>query len=338
MLCELVGLEKAFYEQKVLDPNHVQDALAAHVRSCLARWKMLDVASPYFAMFQSSGYGKSTQLRTLSDRFYQFYISFADEKSTSIPGRSAIVDAFYRVIKDATSEDDAIYRLENFLITCLNFLKSKGFPNCSEFQLLMRMKGSWDEIMTAWKRVNAASERLLDGPVLCTNFDVPVVFAFDEARGMLTDCHGSNAFRMMHRALANIGTRYSAVLVFVGVWSILFSSLTTMDRSIVVCVLSYISCPAHDHVMDCVYQLIRYPNVVAIFTDTFLKISNISPSTSSGPDFSRRHGFQSRKLFPPFINVCTTDVLAKKEAFHHEGSLFDFLKKRDLRAVLTMGR
>jgi hypothetical protein len=197
---KLSFLKKAF-SSKYHDPHDLLTAFEDHITKHWTKYKKYQkqYLSPYIALFQSSGYGKSRLIQQLTQKGYWiFYLSFARPQSTAFPRRSLIAEP----ISQLQNQE----KYAQFFTFCINYLEKKRKENpklTSEewFALLSDPRsGEWDLIWSKFKLIkNWNNERTHAG-------DLQYIFAFDEARELLTaqSENGKSSFRNIRAALRSV--------------------------------------------------------------------------------------------------------------------------------------
>ena len=101
-------------------------AFLEHLNQCWEAWDNTseNFVAPYFALFQSSGYGKSALLKQIAknNRFVLLYLSFADSESLAIPTGSPIATTLMSKGANFDNEREAEKYFCDFLIASLRVL------------------------------------------------------------------------------------------------------------------------------------------------------------------------------------------------------------------------
>ena len=192
-----------FETNEYRDKCGVFESFFGHVQKCWDRFHSdrKSYLSPYIALFQNPGYGKSTLLREIANQtnVYVLYLSFA-ESDTAIPPRSPSVDDLLTIVKSCKNEIEAKNVFYNFLMTSLKFLEDDPkFSQMNPKQLfkLQNRNAFWKEVCEHLSTVGTSKV-----------FEKRVIFAFDEARSCSlvhnNFVEGVSYFRIIRRALAEL--------------------------------------------------------------------------------------------------------------------------------------
>jgi hypothetical protein len=173
----------------------------AKVQDTVAEWKANpdEYYGPYFAICQSSGYGKSRLVvEAIKQKVYGCYISLADITSTAYPPRS---ERFAETLIYAGNNEVHMDAVRKYIAIALSvfveYLSSTESPTPQSWHAWStripsqkqpsELEGVLRTIRTVWK-----------GPT-----STPFVFAFDEAR-ILVDSYNAQGFRNVRAVLQEI--------------------------------------------------------------------------------------------------------------------------------------
>ncbi|CAG8670473.1 8711_t:CDS:2, partial [Paraglomus brasilianum] len=88
---DVVTAKKAFTDEFV-DVNGVMNEFEQHIKYCLDTCNKDPVYAPYFALIQSSGYGKSRLIAELAQNTYVIYICLHSSDAHGYPLRTSVAD------------------------------------------------------------------------------------------------------------------------------------------------------------------------------------------------------------------------------------------------------
>lgn len=205
----MLELKKDFLSRDIQDPNAVFPSLHDYLRKCNDLWMNNNTmyVAPYFSMFQSSGYGKSTLLRELGKKYFEVYLSFAPPDSSAIPPRS--VPATHLLAQPGQLEN-LTQTFENFILICLKEIQQTKLSPAEWFNASIQDTSFWNPILEQLTESVSKKKWLQKDNAFLKGIQLNrlVVFAFDEARGLLTpNVNGVSFFRLMRRALASVGQK-----------------------------------------------------------------------------------------------------------------------------------
>ena len=116
--------KKAFTDEFV-DVNGVMNEFEQHIKYCLDTCNKDPVYAPYFALIQSSGYGKSRLIAELAQNTYVIYICLHPSNAHGYPLRTSIADRLMstlNVMQNSEGPLAAINWFQKFLKTSVTVL------------------------------------------------------------------------------------------------------------------------------------------------------------------------------------------------------------------------
>eukprot|EP00743_Colponemidia_sp_Colp-15_P003175 GILK01003430.1.p1 GENE.GILK01003430.1~~GILK01003430.1.p1 ORF type:complete len:1113 (+),score=138.28 GILK01003430.1:63-3401(+) len=237
---DLNAVEGAF-SQPYVETDAV-DAFVSRVQSTSDMYYVedSDFFSPYFAMFQSSCWGKSRLLNEVLDKHIDgIYISLLDKSSTGFPERSCLADT----LLDCQTEEDFLHFIGVVLEYFLEIYNAaNGDINvCREaWKNGQKDVGFKDEFVKRMRKRKSEQGYSITLPALPARVST-WLFVFDEARALLQIPGSRNsqpqgtvsAFRLLRRALAFANMPKGVVAVFTDTLSCLanFSPTKPFDPS-----------------------------------------------------------------------------------------------------------
>jgi len=201
----------AFKYKFVNSQNYVNN-FHRHIDFCFSKYRADNSYSPYVALIQSSGYGKSRLIAEIAQDVYVVYVCFRPPKSTGYPPRSSIASK----ILDKMPHQQISW-FETFLectFAVLGRMVQDGLTpsECWEMQMDPSKESEfWADVTTNLQRTLKTSSPTMDSlPEQLYETDVPLKFmlCLDEARILTTTIHEAkerSLFRIIRRALQDIG-------------------------------------------------------------------------------------------------------------------------------------
>ena len=254
------------------DPKYLVNRFHRHLGECLGTWSKTSHYSPYVALVQSSGTGKSRLIRELSKKgVYVIYVCLRDIRDTGYPARSELANELlgYQTRK----------KFMSFLLAALTDLKERiesetDQMDSTDFYDLCAFQS--DQYATNIKKLIKEFELLTEGRIQTDIGDTCV-----RLNEKITIDHGPKIVFAFDEAM----------------------SLTLPDQSDV---------KSHEIPFYCLRQALRSlpefqfgGNAFAVLTDTSSRTSILSPA--SRIDSSLRVRDKGAKLFDPFY-FCQMDI------------------------------
>jgi len=188
------------------DPANKQDAKA----------KMQNYYSPYVALVQSSGFGKSRLLQELAETDYLVYVSFRHPKAAGHPPRteplaSSLLSQYSGQFLD---DSESLHSWKCFLFSVIDeIVRENGrcFPyrSMETYELHHYTKEELKQNIESLKgSMEAGNDLFKSGRA--------ILFALDEARALLEQktLNDSDAFRTFRRAMKFIADEFKMIKIF----------------------------------------------------------------------------------------------------------------------------
>jgi hypothetical protein len=236
-LCRIAGADnlptRVFTNSEFLIRDYIRpenvDHFSQYLQYFMRNWPGQNWYSPYVALCQSSGYGKSKLLIELGRKgfFHVFYVSFDKDKS-------AIVTPATPHVQDLCTNPSfsTVERFEAFLCGCVNVALKQKYTAMDLINLVGSESASqfWSDVMTATNRAqgNLTAQFHADcNKLRRLGSSAGVLFIFDVASELLVREVKSAAFpsdfykspfHLLQRALCNLalwashGIKFFAVL------------------------------------------------------------------------------------------------------------------------------
>ncbi|CAG8546594.1 5958_t:CDS:1 [Paraglomus occultum] len=200
----------AFKYEFVNSQNYV-DNFYRHINFCLSKCREDSSYSPYIALIQSSGYGKSRLIAEIAQDVYVLYVCFRPSKSTGYPPRSSIAS---KILEEMPHQQISWFEtfLECMFAVLGRMIQGGLTPSeCWEMQMdSSKEKKFWTDVTTDLQHALEASSPTMESlPEQLYETNVPFKFmlCLDEARILTMTIHEAkerSLFRIIRRALQDI--------------------------------------------------------------------------------------------------------------------------------------
>lgn len=247
-----------------------------HIKYCLHTCNKDPVYAPYFALIQSSGYGKSRLIAELAQNTYVIYICLRSSDAHGYPLRTSVADRLVSTLNVMQNEEGALAAINWFqkflkasvtvLIEELSTGRLRGPAQLWEMQMNpAEEKAFWVKVLEKTKSNSEDRHTPENIPHQVESIHgLNLFLCFDEARKLLDVEHETelSPFRLIRRSLKDI-------------------------------------------------QWAQYGFLCAML-DTMGKLANFSPPYKRSN--SERIRDERVKLLPPYIDIMTLDALNNKVA------------------------
>ncbi|KAG9301730.1 hypothetical protein G9A89_003275 [Geosiphon pyriformis] len=202
------------FKYKFVNSQNFVANFHSHIKFCLSKCHEDDSYSPYIALIQSSGYGKSRLIAEIAQDVYVLYVCFRLPMSTGYPPRSSIAS---KILEEMTFAKVSWFEtfLECTVAALGRMIQDSLTPSeCWEMQMdPSKEKRFWTGVTTDLQHALDASPPKMESipKQLYITSEAPTLkfmLCLDEARILTTTIHKTkerSLFRIIRRALQNIG-------------------------------------------------------------------------------------------------------------------------------------